>query len=45
MKHLYHRYVVLLFEVINDPAEDNIYIIEEVGTALTSAPSRLPIKA
>jgi serine/threonine protein kinase len=31
MRHLYHRNVVLLFEVINDPSEDSIFMIMEVG--------------
>ncbi|EWM27250.1 ser thr kinase [Nannochloropsis gaditana] len=29
MRHLYHRNVVLLFEVINDPSEDSIFMIME----------------
>ena len=31
MRHLYHRNVVLLFEVIIDPAEDNIFMAMEVS--------------
>lgn len=31
MRHLYHRNVVLLFEVISDPAEDDIFMIMEVS--------------
>jgi hypothetical protein len=30
MRHLYHRNVVLLFEVISDPSEDTIFMIMEV---------------
>lgn len=32
MRHLYHRNVVLLFEVISDPAEDTIFMVMEVGS-------------
>jgi calcium/calmodulin-dependent protein kinase kinase 2 len=31
MRHLYHRNVVLLFEVIDDPDEDCLYMILEVS--------------
>lgn len=37
MRHLYHRNVVLLFEVIDDPVEDSIFMIMEVRL-----PSLLP---
>ena len=30
MRNLYHRNVVLLFEVINDPSEDSIFMVMEV---------------
>lgn len=32
MRHLYHRNVVLLFEVISDPSEDTIFMVMEVRT-------------
>ena len=28
-RHLYHRHVMLLFEVINDPEEDRMYLVTE----------------
>ncbi len=31
MRHLYHRNIVLLFEVISDPTEDTIFMVMEVG--------------
>jgi len=30
MRHLYHRHVALLFEVIDDIDHDNIYLVLEV---------------
>lgn len=41
MRHLYHRNVVLLFEVIDDPVEDSIFMIMEVSPS-SIPPSLLP---
>lgn len=30
LRHLYHRNVVLLFEVMDDPVDDHIFLVMEV---------------
>lgn len=32
LRHLYHRNVVLLFEVLDDPVDDHIFLVMEVQT-------------
>jgi hypothetical protein len=38
MRHLFHRHVCLLFEVLDDPANDNIYLVMEVRHAMPCCP-------